>query len=168
MSGWESNEVEHTFTTGRTMLIRRALSMQWLVLKAIEDEDPELASGLSAWFSTGSIDSDDDSPGAKMAQLQTAAKVQRAVVEAMFLRPRVYWNQEDLPPSPPPDGEMPYHILAADLKDDEMTEILEMAFKGVAEAARFRAEPDGPDGGKDGKSVGAKSKPRARSGAGKH
>lgn len=168
MSGWESNDVEHTFSTGRTMRIRRALSMQWLVLKAVEDDDPELATGLSSWFETGSIEQSDNSPGARLTQLQTAAKVQRAVVEAMFLRPRVYWNQEDMPlDGPTPDGEMPAFMLAADLKDDEMTEILEMAFKGVAEAARFREQSDGSDGGGRGKGVGTKPKPRARSGAGK-
>lgn len=168
MSGWESNEVDHTFSTGRTMRIRRALSMQWLLLRAIEDDDPDLAGGLSSWFETGTIDPDADHPGGRIAQLQTAAKVHRAVVEAMFLHPRVYWSQEDMPiVAPAPDGEMPAVMHAADLKDDEMTEILDLAFKGVAEAARFREKSDGADGGGGGKSVGTKPKPRARSGAGK-
>lgn len=164
MSGWESNEVEHTFTSGRTMVIRRALSMQWLILRSVEDGDPELASGLSEWFEKGTLDQPpDETPESRMAQLQTAAKVERAVVEGMFIRPRVYWDPESLPPGAfVPDGEIPLHILAADLRDDELSEILELAFKGVAEASRFRGEPDGDDGGKGGKGVGAKPKPRAR------
>lgn len=168
MSGWESNEISHTFTSGRTMIIRRAISMQWLVLRAIEDEDPELASGLSKWFETGELGAPaDESPESRLAQLQTAAKVERAVVEAMFIRPRVYWDPDAVPDVPVLEGEIPMHIAAADLRDAELSEILEMAFKGVAEANRFRDEPAGADGGKDGKSVGAKPKPRARAAAGK-
>lgn len=168
--GWESNQIEHTFESGRTMLIRRSLSMQWLILRSIEDGDPELASGLSEWFERGTLNiSGEQTPEDRMAQLQVATKVQKAVVEAMFLHPKVYWNPEDMPPGhDTPDGEIPVHMLAADLKDSELTEVLELAFKGVAEANRFPAEPDGADGGKGGKGVGTKPKPRARSGAGKH
>lgn len=167
MSGWESNEVEHTFSTGRTMRIRRAISMQWLVLRSIEDGDPELAVGLSQWFETGSLgEPADETTESRMAQLRIAVKTEKAIIEAMFIRPRVYWDPDDMPPGgEAPDGEIPYHMLAADLRDSETEEILELAFRGVAEAARFREESAGADGGKGGKGVGAKPKPRARAAA---
>lgn len=169
-SGWESNEVEHTFESGRTMVIRRGLSMQWLVLRSIEDGDAELATGLSEWFEKGTLDgAADPTPESRMRQLQVAAKVERAVVEAMFIRPRVYWDPEMLPAGGgAPDGEIPHHILAGDLRDSELSEILELAFKGVAEASRFREGADGPDDRPDGKGVGAKPKPRARAASRKH
>lgn len=177
MSGWESNEIEHTFSTGRRMVIRRSLSMQWLIMRSIRDGDPELAAGLSEWFENGTIqvavepdaeakaeeEAAEEAVSVSLAKLQVAARVEEAVVEAMFIRPRVYWDPEEMPPGGgAPDGEIPHHILGADLHDPELSEILEIAFKGVADAARFRDDTAGADGGKDRAGVGKKPKPRAR------
>lgn len=180
MSGWETNQVEHTFSTGRTAIIRRAVPLQWLVLRSLEDGDAGLASGLSEFFTTGTIATPEGAEGAtedeqriasaeRMAKLQIAGRVERAVLEAMFIRPRVYWDPEDIPPGDwsAAEGEIPMHAVVADLADSELTEVLELALKGVADAARFREEPDGADGGADGAGVGKKPKQRARAGAGK-
>lgn len=168
MSGWESNEVDHTFSTGRTMLIRRSLPLQWLILRAVDAEDPELAHGLSEWFEKGELG--EEIAGDKRGQLQMAARVEQAVVEAMFIRPRVHWNPEDMPAAQyasAGEGEVPFHISAADLRDAEISEALELAFKGVAEATRFREDFAGEDGGGGGEGVGSKPKPRPRARAGK-
>lgn len=167
MSGWESNQVEHTFTTGRTMTVRRSVPLQVLVLKAVDDGDPELAAGLSEWFDKGNLNAADQD---QAVQLQMAAKVERAVVEMMFIRPKVHWDPdpdevERWPVAP--EGEPPYHVPVEDLHDAELGEVLELAFKGVAEAARFRGDAGGADGGSNGKGVAKKPKQRARAGAGK-
>ncbi len=169
MGAWESNEVEHTFSTGRTMTIRRALSLQHLVLRAVESDDPELANGLEEWFTTGRVPIDDEeSPTVKAAQLQLAVRMQRTIIETMFLRPRVHWDEDEVPVSPPPpDGEPPYHLAAADLRDGEISEVLEIALQGVADASTFRGDEDGPKSGAGGKGVGTKPKPRPRAAAGK-
>jgi hypothetical protein len=166
VSGWETNEVEHTFSSGRTFTIRKSLPLQWLVMRSVESDDPELAAGLSEWFDNGTHDHAGIDDG--RAKIQLASKITRVVVEAMFLHPRVWWDPEEMPEFPPPlNGEAPPHVSAADMKDAELEEILELAFKGVNEAARFRDDAAGPQPGKGGKSVGTKPKPRARSGAGK-
>jgi hypothetical protein len=58
----------------------------------------------------------------------------------------------------PENGDTPDHLLAADLRDDELAEVLDLAFKGVAEATRFRDKADGANGGKGGAGVGGKAK----------
>ncbi|MBA3689787.1 MAG: hypothetical protein H0W82_00040 [Actinobacteria bacterium] len=168
MSGWEPNEVEHTFGegAGRTFTIRRSLPLQWLLMRAIESDDPELAAGISEWFDKGTLE--DSGVDDQRTQLHLAARIERAVVEAMFIRPRVWWNPEEMPDAPPPpDGEPPFHLSAADMTDAELSEVLEIAFKGVAEATRFRDDPAGPQRGKGGKGVAPKPKPGARPRAGK-
>ena len=115
---FERNEVEHTFSTGRTFIIRRSIPMTVLLFKAIEDGDPELAEGLSEWVEGGGeIQAQDESPEARMSSMRMAGKITRTVIEAMFLSPRVVWES---------DGPLPGDtILVEDLRDEEMNEVIE-------------------------------------------
>lgn len=144
------------------MVIRRALPLQWLVLRAIEDGDESLTEALTKWGTQGAYVPDATDARA----LAMAVKIERVIVEGMFVRPRVWWDREDMPPSSPiVEGEIPVDLFVADLHDDELTEIVNMAMEGVADAARFRAEPGSADGGAGGKRVGSKAKsaPKPRS-----
>ncbi len=158
---WEANEVEHTFDNGngRTMILRKSIPLQWLVLRAMESDDPALAAALSEWFETGKVVPDAGEAASKedrLAMLAVASRVQRAILEEMFIRPRVHWDPATMPDDAPvaAPGEIPYHVSAGDLTDLEMTEALMMAFAGAEDAARFRRDRDGANGGQGGAVLG--------------
>lgn len=174
MGGWDTNEVEHTFDDGkgRTMVLRRSVPLQWLVLRAMESDDPALAAALGEWFETGKVVPDAGAEASKedrLAMLAVASRVQRVILEAMFVRPRVHWDPEEIPADLPPlaDGEIPLHISAGDLTDLEMTEALMLAFAGAEEAARFRRDRGGAHGGAGGEVLGDKPVAGARRKSGK-
>lgn len=171
MTSW-INETDHTFSTGRTFRIREHLSLQWLVLRAVEDDDPQLASLLEDWFTTGGV-GDGKNPqematGERAAYMQTVVRLNRTIIEAMFVHPRVVWDADEMPSFPPPaDGEAPAYLWAGDLHDAEQVEALEIALKGVADAARFRGDDGGVERRPRRKSVGKQPKPGARAASGK-
>ena len=157
---FERNEVEHTFSTGRTFVIRQSIPMTVLLFKAIEDGDPELAEGLSEWVEGGGeIQVKDETAEARMSSMRMAGKITRAIIEAMFLSPRVVWESEG-----PLAGDT---ILVEDLRDEEMNEVIEIAMKSVQEAARFREDDAGLNGGAGGEDVEQKPKRAARPKSGK-
>lgn len=173
MGQWEANEIEHTFDEGRgrTMILRKSIPLQWLVLRAMESDDPALAAALGEWFETGKVVPDAGPDAAKedrLAMLAVASRVQRAILEEMFVRPRVHWDPADIPADGPvaAPGEIPYHLSAGDLTDLEMTEALMMAFAGAEEAARFRRDRVGANGGAGGAVLGdgAERAPRRKAG----
>lgn len=169
MTGWDRNETDHTFSSGRTFRIRRSVPLQVLVLRAVENDDPELAKGLEDWFQEGRtpIDGvDDDSE--KAAKVQVALRMHREIIRAMFVEPRVWFDEEEIPPhTPPENGDRPRHILVDDMYDSELTEALELAMEGVADATRFRGDTAGGRRSPGRKSVAAKPKPRPRPAGGK-
>lgn len=169
MTGWESNETDHTFTSGRTFRIRKSVPLQVLVLRAVENDDPELAKGLEDWFREGKTPVDGvEAADEKAAKVQVALRMHREIIRAMFIEPRVWFEEEEIPPhTPTVNGDRPAHILVDDMFDSELTEALELAMEGVESAARFRDGADSPRRRPSRKSVGAKPKPRARSASGK-
>ncbi|HWH14256.1 MAG TPA: hypothetical protein VNT51_05880 [Miltoncostaeaceae bacterium] len=163
---WQPNEVAHTFTTGRTMVIRRAIPAVWLASHAIrtggaEDESAEALAALM---------SGETAPN-RLAALDLIA----TLVETMFLRPRVVWDPEGVP-DPPRDqaGELvldangfPPVIWAGDLHQPEIDEVIDLGLKGVADASTFRGDDSGNGHGPDGAGVGNTPKRRTRAAAGK-
>lgn len=159
MSGYEPNWMDHTFTTGRTMRIRRRLPATWLAVQAAGDSDG--AGATMALLAAG------ETAPPELAGF--APSVVGTLIEAMFLDPRVVWDPDMAPviDEPPEDGGWPPIIPATDLMDEEIQEAMDIAFEGVAEAKRFRGNGPGPDDGGDGEGVAAKPKRTRRAPAGK-
>jgi len=164
--GLEPNEVEHTFQSGRTMLIRKSLPMQVLLFKAVEDGDMEVSEGLTALFNAAQDEEQDEAD--VEVSLHVAAKLTRTVVETMFLRPRVFWDwaSSDLPPEFRRSGAIVDGVevmVVEDLHDSEVSEVVELAMKAVGQASRFRRNGDGPEPGERGPDVVKKPKRAAGS-----
>lgn len=154
--GYVPNQRDHTFKSGRTMVIRRALPATWLAVEAAKrggDAGGAMADLLS---------------GGQVADPSAAVEVMATIIEHMFVRPRVVWDPLDVPEGVEvgADGWPPV-ISAIDLLDSEIDEVLDLALGGVAEAASFRGDGDGVGDGGDGTGVAVKSKPRARAARGK-
>lgn len=156
MSTYQPNQVDHTFQTGRTMRIRRALPATWLAVEAAKR-------GGDAGLAMAALVS-----GEQVANPTAAVEVMATIVEAMFVHPRVVWDPDMAPEGlePGPDG-WPAVISAIDLDNREIDEVLDLALQGVAQAASFRGDGDGVDDGADREGVGDKPKPRKRAAAGK-
>jgi hypothetical protein len=73
----------------------------------------------------------------ELDNLGQAVELNDAIVQEMFVQPKVFIPSED--EDTPPDGQV--HV--DDLDDDDLTFVLERAFQGGREAARFRGDGDG-------------------------
>lgn len=135
---WSVLSDVHTFTeTGRQARLRRSLPVMVLVDRAAEHGIDDIFGALEK-VADGSLK--DASLGWKVSQL---------LVQLMFVEPTI--SVDDGP------GDVPIDAL----EDSERQEALELAMKGVAQAARFRADADGDDAGADGADL-AKPAKRAR------
>ena len=157
MGGYEPNWVDHTFTTGRTMRIRKHLPATWLSVQAAGQSDG--AGATMAILAAG------DTAPPELAGFAPA--VVGTLVEAMFIKPRVVWDPDMAPEvEDPGDGSWPPVVPATDLLDDEIQEVMDIAFQGVAEAKRFRGDAPGDDGGGDSPGVGDAPQQRRRAATG--
>lgn len=165
---WVANEQEHTFKSGRTFTVRRGLSMSWLMSQAIARGDDEVAGILGMLIESGGQLDDGTVDLTDPIAARAVLLLQRDIVEAMFIKPRVVYDQDQVPDGMEPDPVtgVPPVVCAADLHDSELTEVLTMAFEGVADATRFPGLRTGGTGGTGGEGVGVKPKrtPRASSG----
>lgn len=148
-AAWGIPTREHRFASGREATIRETLPLHVLVRTATADDDLDLLESLRRLESGDLTD-----PGA-------AIRLQDAIVSAMFIRPRVVLpGAEDLA-----DGIETVTIDA--IRDDELDEVVAIAMKGVADAARFRDDAGGSGGSEDGARVGKGAKRSARAAGGK-
>ena len=156
MTGWEPNRQDVTLPSGARCVLRRHVSLRWIAAKAAERGDGDTMGGVMALAS--GVDVDD------AATLQ----LERDLVEAAFIRPRLVWDPELVPADVPVDEDgVPEVVCAIDIPDADITHVLTLVMQGVADAATFPGDADGGDGGGDGPGVGGKAKRPARAGSGK-
>lgn len=161
MGGYAPDLKEHTFSTGRTFLIRPALPMTLVAVDAMGGDDSELASALVG-FASGDADSLPE-----LASGPVAAKVVRRIVETMFVRPRVRWGDESVL-EPGWEDEDPGSLAVIPsvwLEEAEVQEVMEIARLGIEGATRFRSERSGAPRRSNGKGVAKGSKRGAGSAA---
>lgn len=168
MSGWVANEQDHTFRTGRTFRIRRGIPLQWLMSQALDQGDDAAASLLGLLMQRGAEGKGVDPAAMREHGLdvRTALALERHIVEAMWIRPRVVWHADVVDAQVGPDG-VPEVIAGADLADDEIAETVEIALGGVADATRFPGLADSSAAGADRPRVGKGTKRAARPSRGK-
>jgi hypothetical protein len=166
---WVANEQQHTFGSGRTFTVRRGLSMSWLMSQAIARGDDEVAGILGLLIESGGKIDDGAVDLTDPMAARAVLLLQRDIVEAMFLKPRVVYDPDQVPEGmePDPDTGVPPVVCASDLHDSELTEALTMAFEGVADATRFPGLSPGGTGGTGGEGVGVKPKRNSRASGGK-
>lgn len=158
--GWEPNQMVHTFKTGRTAVIRKRVSMAALMRETVRSGDEAAAAVFLEMQTTGEARS-----------VAGAVGAMEATVTEMWIAPRVVWDDEDVPdygdgPKLDENGWPPV-VHARDLEDDEVSETMDIAFGGVAEAESFRDDGPGVGGGGDGAGVGSKPKRGPRPAGGK-
>lgn len=142
--GWQPGTVEHTFSTGRTATLRARMPMTVLIRRALEFGESDILERLV------------EMEKGELRDASAAMRIQDAIVQTMFVAPRIYLGEEVVGD----DG-----ISINDLLDEEFTEVISLAFQGVAEADRFRGDTDGDGGGPDRKAVAKKSVKRSGAGA---
>jgi len=156
--GREPAHVQHTFRSGWEARIWRHLPMQWLMQAAITRGDLAVAEGLAELSATGKL-----SPEAGVAAL----RLERDVVCALFVSPRVVADEDERPDGWDPEDPERDPIPMRELNDDEIAECLELALQGVGAAAAFRGDTDGTDAGADSAGVGKPPQRARRAAAGK-
>lgn len=156
--GREPAHITHTFKSGWEARIWRHLPMQWLMQTAIDRGDLAVAEGLAQLADEGKL-----SPEAGVAAL----RLERDVVCAMFVQPRVIADEADLPAGWDPEDPDRDPIPMRELRDDEIAECLELALQGVGAAAAFRGDTDSPGVGADSAGVAKPAQRARRAAAGK-
>lgn len=156
--GREPAHVRHTFRSGWEATVWRCLPMQWLMQQAIDRGDLAVADGLAELAATGKL-----SPEAGVAAL----RLERDVVAALFVQPRVVLEETDLPPEWDPEDPDRDPIPMRELSDDEIAECLELALQGVGAAAAFREDGSGTSDGADSADVRKPAQRPRRAAAGK-
>lgn len=153
MGGWEPNQQDVTLPSGALCVLRKNVSLRWIAAKAAERGDGTTVGGIAALAAGDYVDD------------AAALQVERDLVEAAFVRPRVVWDPDLVPAEVELDDRgIPDVACAADLPDADITHVITHVMKGVADAARFPGHADGDSGSGDGKSVGKPAKRAARSG----
>lgn len=154
--GWEPNRQDVTLPSGARCVLRRHVSLRWIAAKAAERGDGDTVGGITDLVSGRDV--------GEAAALQ----LERDLVEAAFIRPRVVWDPDDAPTDPVlDDAGIPDVVCAVDMPDADISHVLEVVMKGVADAATFPVDAVGEGGGGDSEGVGGKAKRPARSGSGK-
>ncbi len=151
--GRETAHVDHTFRSGWTATIWRHLPMQWLMQQALEEGRVDVADALLQLTEDGQLTG---------RQGVMALQIERDIVQALFVRPRVVWDRDALPPdwdATDPDRDP---VWAGELTDDELAECLELALRGVAELGRFRGDTGGTEDGAGSADVEQPTKPPRR------
>jgi hypothetical protein len=165
LSSFAARTVEHTFTTGRTAVVKEALNYTWLMIR-IKREDPELAVFLQSLKDRGEVVDED---GEQPDDLQGIQLVSLLLAETV-VQPRIVLPG-DLSPDgteyPDMDGESYGEgwVWLPDFTDDEQAEIIDLAVQGVRLAATFPGDAGGDDGGARREVL--EGKPRKSSGSAK-
>lgn len=124
---WTVRSEVHTFAeTGRQARLRMSLPVMVLVDHAQEHGIDDIFGALEK-VADGSLQ-----------DAQLGWKVSQLLVQLMFVEPTIAIDGGQ--------GDVPIEAL----EDSERQEALELAMKGVAQAARFRTDADGDDAGTDG------------------
>src|SRR5262245_45672256 len=84
--GWRPNHIEHVFRSGRSAVLRDGLPLSILAVDAMSGGDGEVAGGLETWAS-----------GGELTDPAVAGRVMRTIVEGLFVRPKLYWHEQDIP-----------------------------------------------------------------------
>lgn len=144
VSNFAAQTVEHTFSSGRTAVVKKSISYMWVASKMAR-EDEGLASAFTEWMSTGVV----PKGGGEMV---VAVQMQNVLVQQLWVQPRVLINGFDVP-----DDDESYGsdwCWIEDLSDEELAETIELASVGVRQATGFRGDGSGVDVGVDGEDVG--------------
>jgi hypothetical protein len=160
---WAPNEEDIEFPSGRTYTVRRSLPLQWFITQAMADGDLALAEAITSVGMGGGVGEgapEDATPEqiaeAAANQMTLMGRVMQTIVEAYFVRPRVYADPSQIPPGQETwvEGQGPLAMTPLDFADGDLEFAIERAFGGMSSAARFRGEGErdepGAEGGDDG------------------
>lgn len=97
----------------------------------------------------------------ELTDLDQAVELNDLILQEMFVEPKVFLPSDE--ETDPPRG----HVHVDRIDDLDVTFVLERAFGGARDAARFRGDPDGPGSSDDGAYVGDDPEQSDGAGAGK-
>lgn len=129
-----SNEEIVELPSGETAKLRKKLNVWTLFRRGVMT--PDL---LSAY---------EKAEQGKLEDLALAVELNDLILREMFVEPKVFVPEDDGQDAP--KGQV--HVDQVD--DADVTFVLERAFRGTREAARFRGDPGGDGAGGDGEGVG--------------
>lgn len=151
VSDFAAQTREHTFQSGRTVLVRESVSYMAIVSRLQRDEDAGSADALAQWASGETIDA---------ANLAAAIRLNDVLVQEFVTQPRVLIP--DIDPAGDEDGYGTGWCWISDFTDDELSELIDVAAQGVGQAHRFPGDAAGDGDREDGEDVGDAPKPRPR------